>query len=303
MTNSVRGAVTLQRRLPLKLVIAVAAVAAAVVVGVVLSGHSDKPRTTAATTSATQFPRIAVSDRIVLGATSQFDLGERVPMRARVNVPPGFDGTVHATIAQAGEAPWRLARDARVSRSGWQRLQLAVVPDANRRLNACASRQLVVSLRDDDGRTVAQSATVLPPVPPRCGRFFGLTSIWTTPIPHDAGKDKLSSTLVSQLVADVRAGYDGGFRPTINSTEFSAPVYTVSATQRRVPVALTGSRVAFGSRISAMLAEGVPIPDGAQPAAGTDRHLVVWQPSTDTMWEFFGAARTGGRWTTQWAGR
>jgi hypothetical protein len=33
----------------------------------------------------------------------------------------------------------------------------------------------------------------------------------------------------------------------------------------------------------------VPIPAGARPTAGTDRTLVVWQPSTDTAWELWQA--------------
>jgi len=31
----------------------------------------------------------------------------------------------------------------------------------------------------------------------------------------------------------------------------------------------------------------VPIPVGAEPANGTDKQIVIWQPSTDTMWELW----------------
>ena len=31
----------------------------------------------------------------------------------------------------------------------------------------------------------------------------------------------------------------------------------------------------------------VPIPPGALPAAGTDGHMVIWQPSSDTVWELW----------------
>ena len=33
--------------------------------------------------------------------------------------------------------------------------------------------------------------------------------------------------------------------------------------------------------------DAVPIPPDAKPAAGSDRHMVVWQPATDRMWEFW----------------
>lgn len=49
--------------------------------------------------------------------------------------------------------------------------------------------------------------------------------------------------------------------------------------------------------------DSVPLPANAQPAAGTDMHLVVWQPSTDTMWEFWKLQRSSsGGWTAGWGG-
>jgi hypothetical protein len=47
----------------------------------------------------------------------------------------------------------------------------------------------------------------------------------------------------------------------------------------------------------------VPIPASAQPADGADRHLVVWQPGTDTMWEFFGLQRRDDGWHARWGGK
>jgi hypothetical protein len=49
--------------------------------------------------------------------------------------------------------------------------------------------------------------------------------------------------------------------------------------------------------------EAVPIPAGAVPAKGTDSELVAWQPSTDTLWEFWGLRRQNGRWHARWGGR
>ena len=31
----------------------------------------------------------------------------------------------------------------------------------------------------------------------------------------------------------------------------------------------------------------VPIPAGAVPSNGTDKHMVIWRPSTDTMWDLW----------------
>ena len=47
----------------------------------------------------------------------------------------------------------------------------------------------------------------------------------------------------------------------------------------------------------------VPVPRSARPAPGGDRHLVVWQPATDTMWEFWLAARRADGWHARWGAR
>ena len=48
--------------------------------------------------------------------------------------------------------------------------------------------------------------------------------------------------------------------------------------------------------------DAVPIPRRARPAAGTDEHMVVWQPSRDTMWEFWRMRRAHGGWHADAAG-
>ncbi len=65
----------------------------------------------------------------------------------------------------------------------------------------------------------------------------------------------------------------------------SVPIYTVPADQPTVRVKLRSAPSRPQSLQQAW--EAVPLPPGAHPAAGTDRHLVVWQPSTDKLWEFW----------------
>jgi hypothetical protein len=55
-------------------------------------------------------------------------------------------------------------------------------------------------------------------------------------------------------------------------------------------------------RLSAALAD-VPMPADAQPSAGSDADIVVWQPSTDTMWDFWRAAKRADGWHTVYGGR
>jgi hypothetical protein len=49
--------------------------------------------------------------------------------------------------------------------------------------------------------------------------------------------------------------------------------------------------------------DAVPIPPDARAAAGTDGNMVVYQPSTDTMWEFWLMQREQGGWHATWGGR
>jgi hypothetical protein len=87
--------------------------------------------------------------------------------------------------------------------------------------------------------------------------------------------------------------------PSINTTAWSVPVYTVPAGQPTVRVALVTV-----SRSPALQAawEAVPLPAGAHPATGTDKHLVVWQPSTDKLWEFWQLENTTTGWRASWGG-
>ncbi|HEX3693482.1 MAG TPA: hypothetical protein VHU13_09080 [Solirubrobacteraceae bacterium] len=73
----------------------------------------------------------------------------------------------------------------------------------------------------------------------------------------------------------------------INTTAWSVPIYTVPAGQPLVRVLLVkGTNASTNPLQSAW--NSVPLPANAVPAKGTDKHLVIWQPSTDKMWEFWG---------------
>ncbi len=88
------------------------------------------------------------------------------------------------------------------------------------------------------------------------------------------------------------------YRPWVNYAEFSTPVYTVSRRRKRVRVQLD---TAYSPLQRAW--EAVPIPPQARGAAGSDQHLVVWQPSTDTLWEFCKFRREADGWHARWGGR
>jgi hypothetical protein len=89
--------------------------------------------------------------------------------------------------------------------------------------------------------------------------------------------------------------------PWINSHSWSTPFYSVRADQSTVPVILD---TPSGSHMDLRAAWArVPLPADARPADGTDAGLVVYQPATDTMWEFWRLSRQLGTWHAVWGGR
>lgn len=130
-------------------------------------------------------------------------------------------------------------------------------------------------------------------------RFFSPTSVWNTPLADDAELDPDSAALMAALDAEVQREIRNRKGPAINTTAFSVPIYTVPADQPTVKVTLRPSSSA--STLRAAWSE-VPLPANAEPAAGTDRHLIVWQPSTDKLWEFWLLQHRDDGWHAGWGG-
>jgi hypothetical protein len=138
-----------------------------------------------------------------------------------------------------------------------------------------------------------------PPAPKPPFRFFSPTSFWNTSPSGDAALDPDSADLVGALEDEVVRERESKSGPWINTTSYSVPIYTVPAGQATVRVRLLSEFAAPALR-SAWSA--VPLPAGAQPAAGSDGHLVLWQPSSDRLWEFWRLESTPEGWQASWGG-
>jgi hypothetical protein len=137
----------------------------------------------------------------------------------------------------------------------------------------------------------AQASTY---TPTRGTDFFARDGVWNRPLPPDAPLAFDSSRLVGTL--NWEAGVYGGY---INTKAYSTGVYTVAADQPTVRVTLDAN----GPKLAADFAR-VPLPADARAASGTDGGLVVWQPSTQTMWEFWRLSKDMlGNWHTRWGGK
>ena len=129
-------------------------------------------------------------------------------------------------------------------------------------------------------------------------RFFASTSFWNERLSASAPVDPNSAAIVSALSALETSEQSEKKGPAINTTAWSVPIYTVPAGQAAVRVTLVNKN----STALQAAWTAVPLPANAQPAAGSDEHLVVWQPSTNKMWEFWGLEKPKGTWQASWGG-
>ena len=138
----------------------------------------------------------------------------------------------------------------------------------------------------------ADSSSAHPP------RLFSPTSVWNRPLAPDAPLDRQSVQLVAALDAEVAREEAAQTGPWINTTSEGVPIVTVAGDQATVSVQLDHAPdAALSSAWSA-----VPLPASARAASGSDGYLVVWQPSTDRMWEFWRLRREDGGWQASWGG-
>jgi hypothetical protein len=105
---------------------------------------------------------------------------------------------------------------------------------------------------------------------------------------------------MSALTAEVRDEVQQGTGPGISTTSYSTPIYVVGASQPGVAVNLDGEGA--GDHALQQALDAVPIPPGARPAAGSDGHLTVYQPATDTLWELWRANFQSDGWHASWGG-
>ena len=149
-------------------------------------------------------------------------------------------------------------------------------------------------------RTAKRRSEALPAERPK-GDLFAPTSFWNQRLSGTTPIDPSSATLVQALVAEVARERAAAIGPWIGANSGSTPLYRVGRTQARVRVHLDSRRSRGWPALRRAWAS-VPIPKNAHPAVKPDRHMTIWQPSTDTLWEFFGARKLSDGWHADWGG-
>ena len=115
-------------------------------------------------------------------------------------------------------------------------------------------------------------------------RFFSPTSFWNTRPGQNAALDPDSAALVGAFDSEVEAELGAGRGPSISTTSYAVPIYEVGPAQPTVRIRLTSPTAAPALQAAF---EEVPLPANARASGGTDANLVVYQPSSDRLWEFW----------------
>lgn len=130
--------------------------------------------------------------------------------------------------------------------------------------------------------------------------MFSATSVWNQPLSPVAATDPNSAAMVSDLAGQAASEYQQGIGPDIGTTG-TTTVYQVGPNQPTVQVHLSNPTLWW--RVSLQSAfDAVPVPATAQPAAGSDAEMTIWQPSTNKLWEFFQMEKEPDGWHAAWGG-
>lgn len=136
--------------------------------------------------------------------------------------------------------------------------------------------------------------------------LFSAESPFNTAIGSDPAIDDQSDLLLQTLVRDATVGF------VVSVKEFSSPIYVTDQSTPRYDVNI---RCGAEWEVGVHTLKGVPIPDGAEPAAaaGTenpdtcgggeldgDYHLVVIDPVAGCQYELWQAKKTDGSWAASW---
>lgn len=148
---------------------------------------------------------------------------------------------------------------------------------------------------------VFNDAGATPANPLPTDAIFAPGSFWYREIPKTVALHANSAGFVADFLRQVRTYYGN---VTINTTSYASPLFQ--------PAAGTGaSKVTqwdcqHKGYLDASLAQqwaSVPIPSYATPSDGTDGEMSIYQPSSNTLWEFWQTRKVNGQWQACWGGR
>ncbi len=130
---------------------------------------------------------------------------------------------------------------------------------------------------------------------------FAPTSFWYSPIPANAPLHANSARFVIEFLRQKQAHFG---TVNINTLAHASPVFIAAADAPTTKVSYSNCQnKAFPETALEAQWEQVPLPSYAVHADGVDREMTIYQPSTNTIWEFWMARKVSGQWQACWGGR
>lgn len=266
-------------------------------IGASYSGDTEELPSTS--TTLTQTVEKAITTTTLASSVNPSTVGQAVTYTASVNPAP-----TAGTVPAAGTVTFQ---DAGTTIAGCSAQAVTSAGTATCTVSEYATtgtNSIAATYNGDTNELSSTSTALTQTVVERTPfRFFSPTSFWNEPVPANAPVDPNSAAMVSEFVEEITAAEEAKKgQATIDTTAWSVPIYTVPANQPTVTVT---HELSYGEKPNVALQsawDAVPLPPEAKPAAGTDRDLVVWQPSTNELWEFWGLEKTEAGWGAKWGG-
>lgn len=131
--------------------------------------------------------------------------------------------------------------------------------------------------------------------------IFAPGSFWYQQIPRNVTLHANSAGFVADFQRQVRTYYGN---VAINTTAYASPVFQPAS-------GISNSKVTqwdcqHKGYLDSSLAQqwaSVPIPSYATPSDGTDGEMTIYQPASNTLWEFWQTRKVNGQWQACWGGR
>ena len=124
---------------------------------------------------------------------------------------------------------------------------------------------------------------------------------WNTKLPANVPLAQNSSAIVANIAQDKRDNYGSW---AVNTDTYSAPIFTVDRTTPRT--AWSFSDCLNKPELAPVIADSlkaVPTPADLIVSQGSDESVAIYEPDTDTYWDFWRAEKdASGHWSACWGG-
>jgi hypothetical protein len=131
---------------------------------------------------------------------------------------------------------------------------------------------------------------------------FARHGVWNTRLPRNVALAPNSAAIVHNILLDKQNNYGSW---GINTDTYSTPIYRVAADTP--PQRWTFSDCLDMPQLAPVIADSlaaVPTPPDLIVSQGTDESVTIYQPSTDTYWDFWRAEKDAdGHWSACWGGK